>query len=290
MLVVMAVSGPSRIHRLGLFSQQFIPAGTKIAEFREGFDIALTDTEIAALPKSARAQFLRHAFWSSALQRHVCDGDDGRFTNHSDQPNSQQADLASFAVRDIAAGEEITLDYGALDGDVPTMQVTPSASLWLINGVSGLYLDRTETGWGLFAGKRFAAGEPVLNFTGPVLSLRETLSLGAWSMYPVQIDLDRYVDCGPPGAFINHCCEPNTAICGKIQLIAIREVTIGEELTMDYSCSMSGDPEGNMPCRCRSPRCRGAITNFEDLPAVLRSELLRRMLVADFIASKYAVS
>lgn len=199
MLLVNASSGPSQIHRLGLFANAFIPAGTSIAEYREGFDLALSTEQVAVLPDATRHQFLKHAFWSSALQRHVCDGDDGRFTNHSDQPNSQQAGLASFAVRDIAVGEEITLDYGALDGDVPFSPVTPNASLWLINGVSGLYLDRTETGWGLFAGKRFAAGEPVLNFTGPVLSLRETLSLGAWSMYPVQIGPDRYVDCAAPG-------------------------------------------------------------------------------------------
>jgi uncharacterized protein len=126
-----------------------------------------------------------------------------------------------------------------------------------------------------------------LDFSGPELSLSETLTLGAWSMYPVQIGPDRYVDCGPPGAFINHSCDPNTAIAGRTQLVTIREIAVGEELTMDYSCSMSGDPEGDMPCRCRSTCCRGKITNFEDLPASLREELLMRKIVADFIASKY---
>lgn len=199
MLLVNASSQPSRIHRLGLFANESIPAGCKIAEYRDGFDLALTEAQVAALPQAVQEQFLRHAFWSTVLQRHVCDGDDGRFTNHSEQPNSQQSGLASFALRAIAQGEEITLDYGALDGDVPGSPICSTATLWLINGVSGLYLDRSQTGWGLFAGKRFSQGEPILNFSGPELSLQETLSLGAWSMYPVQIGLDRYVDCGPPG-------------------------------------------------------------------------------------------
>lgn len=70
-------------------------------------------------------------------------------------------------------------------------------------------------------------------------------------------------------------------------MVTIREIAVGVELTMDYSCSMSGDPEGDMPCRCRSPRCRCKITNFEDLPTSLREELLMRKIVADFISSKY---
>jgi len=35
-----------------------------------------------------------------------------RFLNHADQPNAEMDGLECFALRDIEAGEEITIDYG----------------------------------------------------------------------------------------------------------------------------------------------------------------------------------
>ncbi|MEY8013773.1 SET domain-containing protein-lysine N-methyltransferase [Mycobacterium servetii] len=35
--------------------------------------------------------------------------------------------------------------------------------------------------------------------------------------------------------FINHSCEPNVGFAGNIVLVAMREVTAGEQLTTDYA-------------------------------------------------------
>lgn len=294
MLTVNASSGASHIHRLGLFANEFIPKGQKVAEYREGFDLALSEDQVSALPCNVREQFVRHAFFHQGSGRFILDSDDGRFTNHSDDANTRQTGLMSYAVRDISPGEELTLDYRELGTDAPLHDANPSllpaetnATLhgWIINGEAGLCLQPTRVGWGLFAARSFAVGEHVLTFTGPILTQAETLALGDWSMYPVQIDHDRYVHCGPPGAFVNHQCEASCGLRDSVRLVALRALNTGDEITMDYSCSMSGDPE-TMPCQCGGPKCRKMIGNFENLPESLRREYLHRGVVSDFIATQ----
>lgn len=44
------------------------------------------------------------------------------FLNHSCEPNvGIQGQIVFVAMRDVAAGEELTLDYGTIDHDIPTM-------------------------------------------------------------------------------------------------------------------------------------------------------------------------
>ena len=167
MLLVNAFSAPSPIHRVGLFAGVFIPAGVKVAEHKPGFDLAISESEISALPAPVREQVLRHAFFDRQTGQYLMDSDDGRFTNHSDDANTRQVGLASYATRNILPGEEITLNYGDLDGDAPVEPEASSKTGWVINGVTGLYLDRTSTGWGLFAAKSFACGEQVLRLRRP---------------------------------------------------------------------------------------------------------------------------
>jgi SET domain-containing protein len=57
--------------------------------------------------------------------------------------------------------------------------------------------------------------------------------------------------------FLNHSCEPNVGFAGNIVLIAMRDISPGEELTTDYA--LFDDYGGVMECRCGTPSCRGAI-------------------------------
>ena len=41
----------------------------------------------------------------------MLNGDDARFLNHDDEPNTDNSGPVTLAARDIAAGEEITCDY-----------------------------------------------------------------------------------------------------------------------------------------------------------------------------------
>jgi uncharacterized protein len=61
----------------------------------------------------------------------------------------------------------------------------------------------------------------------------------------------------PVMLFINHSCEPNVGFAGNIVLVAMRDISPGEELTTDYA--LFDDHDGTMACRCATPSCRGMI-------------------------------
>jgi hypothetical protein len=60
----------------------------------------------------------------------------------------------------------------------------------------------------------------------------------------------------PVMLFINHSCEPNVGFAGNIVLVAMRDISPGEELTTDYALF---DDDGMMQCHCGTPSCRGTI-------------------------------
>jgi D-alanine-D-alanine ligase-like ATP-grasp enzyme len=55
----------------------------------------------------------------------------------------------------------------------------------------------------------------------------------------------------------NHCCEPNTAYRG-LNIYALRDIVMGEELTLDYS-TFCNENMFEFQCQCQSPSCRGII-------------------------------
>ena len=62
----------------------------------------------------------------------------------------------------------------------------------------------------------------------------------------------------PVMLFINHSCEPNVGFGGNIVLVAMRDISAGEELTTDYA--LFDDHDGTMECRCATPSCRGTVS------------------------------
>ena len=57
----------------------------------------------------------------------------------------------------------------------------------------------------------------------------------------------------PVMLFINHSCEPNVGFAGNTVLVAMRDISAGEELTTDYA--LFNDYDGAMECRCGTPSC-----------------------------------
>jgi uncharacterized protein len=68
------------------------------------------------------------------------------------------------------------------------------------------------------------------------------------------VDEDEYE---PVMLFLNHSCEPNVGFAGNIVLVAMRDISAGEELTTDYA--LFDDYDGQMECHCGTPSCRGTI-------------------------------
>jgi uncharacterized protein len=61
----------------------------------------------------------------------------------------------------------------------------------------------------------------------------------------------------PVMLFLNHSCEPNVGFAGNTVLVAMRDVSLGEELTTDYA--LFDDYDGSMECQCGTQSCRGTI-------------------------------
>lgn len=96
-----------------------------------------------------RELVLRHGYLSMALGKHVFCADDVRFWNHSAPCNNVQvllpgdAEPADVAGRDVATGEELTIDYRTFDaGDGACRAVVAKVSPVPLHGRSRACLGR----------------------------------------------------------------------------------------------------------------------------------------------------
>jgi len=81
--------------------------------------------------------------------------------------------------------------------------------------------------------------------------------------YPLSSELFILWDDNPAEwAPQNHHCEPNTRYDG-LNVIALREIATGEELTLDYA-SFLDEHMQPFACKCDSSKCRGTITGKPD--------------------------
>lgn len=99
---------------LGVFATRSIPKGTIVWVLDE-LDQRLDPTRIRSLGPRYQALLERYAYLNAAGERVLC-WDLGRWVNHSCEANALSSGWDfDLAVRDIAAGEELTNDYGSLN-------------------------------------------------------------------------------------------------------------------------------------------------------------------------------
>ena len=118
-------------------------------------------------------------------------------------------------------------------------------------------------GFGSFAVSPIPVGTIIATFGGTIVNRInfETYPLEQRSR-SIQIDVDQFV-LGPvsreSGDSINHSCLPNCGMHNATQLIAMREIAVGEELTYDYATSDTSDYD-EFECACGSDNCRGRVS------------------------------
>ena len=97
----------------------------------------------------------------------------------------------------------------------------------------------------------------------------------------------RVVLIGPPDRHLNHSCDPNAYILydgDACFIVARRDISVGQEITCDYSLNVTGGD--SWPCHCGAGRCRGIVTgDFFELPEVLRGEY--RPFLADWFTRRH---
>lgn len=122
MLLVRVRLDRSPIHGLGVFAADAIARGTAVWRFTPGFDLDMDARLPEAQPPHFRDWLTNYGYIDRRLGRFILCCDDARFLNHSDQPNLRP-DYAldrygvDVAARDIAAGEELTVDYRLVEAE-----------------------------------------------------------------------------------------------------------------------------------------------------------------------------
>src|SRR5262249_51218083 len=98
--------------------------GTEVWRFTPGFDLDLDPSSLDLQPQHFRERLMSYGYIDPRLNRYILCCDDARFINHSDAPNVRPDYTldrygVDIAIRDIAAGEEITVDYRAIESHGP---------------------------------------------------------------------------------------------------------------------------------------------------------------------------
>ena len=161
------------------------------------------------------------------------------------------------------------------------MSTTPIHS-----GAGRVRVREGSLGKGIHARRSLGVGEPILEFSGPILTHRQVIALGEAQAYAVQIGPDRYLDTEPLGRFANHSCVPNAGVIKDRVLIALRPIAVDEEIRFDYSTTMS-ENYWTLACQCREPECRGVIRDFHLIPATLQEQYIQRGIVQAFIVQEW---
>jgi uncharacterized protein len=161
------------------------------------------------------------------------------------------------------------------------MSTTP-----LHSGAGRVRVCEGPLGKGIHARRPLETGEPILEFSGPILTHRQVIALGDAQAYALQIGPDRYFDPEPLGRFANHSCVPNAGIKNDRVLVALQPIATGEEVRFDFSTTMS-ENYWTLACRCQESKCRGVIRDFHLIPPALQAYYIERGIVQGFIVQEW---
>ena len=147
----------------------------------------------------------------------------------------------------------------------------------------------SRNGKGLFATRRFRAGEEILVIAGRVVDPDLLWERGGrFAANCIRFGPESYIDPGDSlGRYINHSCEPNAGlrkVNQRLVLFAAKEIRSGAEIQFDYSTTIGDDDVWTMRCNCGVRSCRRVIRNLGSLPAECLDRYLREGLVPKYIA------
>ena len=165
----------------------------------------------------------------------------------------------------------------------------------------GYYLAETNLyGNGVFVRSPIPKGVLICTLGGDHVSLDEmvmrVLSGDEAINNPLQVGMQQYIICDEISRSFNHSCSPNTIACGKSDLISIREIATGEEITFDYSLTIA-PTDWQMDCLCGSASCRKVASDVSTVPdeilkgyfdAGLLQDYMREIL-PDILAGTYVI-
>ena len=124
MMLIATYVAPSAIEGVGIFAEEPIGAGRLIWRLDPTLDRLIARQELGGLCSVFRDFVERYSYpYPHDPELLIVELDNGRFMNHSDEPNTIFSDPdAGFTRRDIEAGEELTCNYAEFD---PGFEILP---------------------------------------------------------------------------------------------------------------------------------------------------------------------
>jgi SET domain-containing protein len=116
MLLVKTYIDKSEIDNLGVFAVEDILEGTVIWKYNSYIDITLDEETVERLNDVEKEFIKKYAFLDAQTDIFLLSAVNDRFTNHSNNPNSNpniEGDM--IANNNIKKGEEITANYFEID-------------------------------------------------------------------------------------------------------------------------------------------------------------------------------
>lgn len=123
MMLVKTQAKESKIHGLGIFADEFIPKGTEIWRFTPGFDQKFDKKQILDFPELLQIFIYRHAWKSDSSKLYCLSSDNGKYFNHSEDPNvlseyrDNEEEAVTLATKDIQSGEEMLDNYYSFESE-----------------------------------------------------------------------------------------------------------------------------------------------------------------------------
>jgi len=155
-------------------------------------------------------------------------------------------------------------------------------------------------GVGVFALQDLPEGTIVHRMVGDVATLDELIvrvhTGDMAASDPFQIEDDLFLDLEETSRSFNHSCDPNVYVRGSRELVALRTIPAGQEITFDYSTTMKYDAEKILAsghelwtcvCLCGAAACRGIIHEFKTLTPERQRYYIAHRYLPDFMLRQY---
>lgn len=124
-------------------------------------------------------------------------------------------------------------------------------------------------GRGLFALKNIKKGEIIFIIKGKKVKFlihnEKQAKIAGFNW--IGLGKNEWIDPDSFGLNINHSCNPNSGIKGRLTVVALKNIKKDEEITFDYSLNESDIFwELDQECKCQHKDCRKIIKSIQFLP------------------------
>lgn len=127
----------------------------------------------------------------------------------------------------------------------------------------------SKKGYGVFANAFIPADTVIAAFDGPIYEAETATELPPHCVdYAIQFEEHKWRESEGIARLANHSCDPNCGIKNLFQIVAMRDIQTGEEITWDYD--MSENSDWTMQCACGAQQCRGLVCGYRFLPEAFR--------------------